>query len=145
MKKLVIDCEFNGPGGQLLSMALVGVDGDEFYVELPLPMKEPIDGWVKDNVVPLLEFEEPLSERDFKKSLEDFLSNYDAVHILADWPEDIKYFCEALITGPGERIDTPPLTMEVRRDLDAESSVPHHALWDARAIAALYKTLEVAA
>lgn len=145
MKKLVIDCEFNGPGGQLLSMALVGVDGDEFYAELPHPIKEPLNGWVKDNVIPLMEFEEPLSHKDFQKCLEDFLSQYDAIHIVADWPEDIKYFCEALITGPGERLDTPPLTMEVRRDLDAESLVPHHALWDARAIVELYNSLEVAA
>jgi hypothetical protein len=32
------------------------------------------------------------------------------------------------------RINTPPLTMEIRRDLDAVSEIPHNALADARAI-----------
>ena len=63
-----------------------------------------------------------------------WLSVYDAIHIIADWPEDIAHFCRALITGPGIRINTPPLTMEIRRDLDAVSELPHNALADARAI-----------
>jgi hypothetical protein len=70
----------------------------------------------------------------FALSLHGFLKTYDSIHIVADWPEDIKHFCDALIIGPGIRIDTPPLTMEVRRDLDADSELPHNALADARAI-----------
>tara|TARA_B100000929_G_scaffold249264_1_gene208549 strand:- start:728 stop:1171 length:444 start_codon:yes stop_codon:yes gene_type:complete len=145
VKKLFIDCEFNSAGGQLLSMALVGADCDEFYAEIPLSNKEPVNGWVKDNVLPLMEFENPLPLDVFQRELEHFLNQYEAVHVIADWPEDIKYFCEALITGPGERINTPPLTMEIRRDLDAPSKVPHHALWDARGIRDLYLELEKAA
>lgn len=61
-----------------------------------------------------------------------------AVQQIADWPEDVAHFCNFLITGPGTRIDTPPLTFEVRRDLDAVSKIPHNALEDARAMRLKY-------
>ena len=47
--EIFIYCEFNGDGGALLSMALVSADERSFYRELPLPLKEPVNGWVKDN------------------------------------------------------------------------------------------------
>lgn len=133
---IFIDCEYNGPGGQLVSMALVDSEMDGFYVELEI--HEPIVGWVKDNVVPLLNKKYQVSRKQFQEMLERYLSKYERVHLIADWPDDIKYFCESLITLPGERIDTPPLTMEIRRDLDAVSKVPHHARWDAIAIKEQY-------
>lgn len=141
---LFIDCEFNSYKGQLISMALVGVKSNspEFYAELKLPNVDLINDWVKENVVPLLEFDKPLSLKMFHEELEAYLNRFDSIHVMADWPEDIQYFCEALVTGPGTRINTPPLTMEVRRDLDADSSVPHHALWDARAIRGKYLSME---
>lgn len=140
MTTLIIDCEFNSAGGQLLSMALVEANSqpstaDEFYVEIT-PVQR-IHPWVAENVMPLMNGD-PVEYSAFQKQLETFLSNYETVHIVADWPDDIRYFCEALITYPGERIDTPPLTMEVRRDLDAPSELPHNALSDARGIRDLY-------
>lgn len=37
MTKIAVDCEFNGFGGQLISMALVTEHGDEWYTRgLPL-------------------------------------------------------------------------------------------------------------
>jgi len=144
MSTLVIDCEFNSYKGQLLSMALVEISTEshpkEFYRELELP-DEPIHEWVNDNVLSLMDRNNVSTVENFHGELEVFLCQFESVHILADWPEDLMYFCEALITGPGERINTPPLTMEVRRDLDADSKIPHHALWDARGIAELYETL----
>jgi hypothetical protein len=38
-----------------------------------------------------------------------------------------------LFIGPGTRLDTPPLTMQVLR-VDTVSSNPHHALYDAWAL-----------
>jgi len=125
-------------------MALVEVSNkdehQEFYRELDFST-EPINDWVEENVLSVMERDNLLTIFEFQAELQSFLSQFESVHILADWPEDIMYFCEALITGPGERINTPPLTMEVRRDLDADSKIPHHALWDARGIAELYETL----
>lgn len=68
-----------------------------------------------------------------------------SVHVVADRPDDIHHFCEALITGPGYRINTPPLSLEIRRDLNdaaALSETPHNALSDARALREFGKRLE---
>ena len=137
--EVFIDCEFNSFKGALITMALVGIDGREWYKAVPL--HEPVAGWVEENVVPVLGDVECLEREAFSYSLAEFLSAYPAVHVVADWPEDIQHFTEALIVGPGLRVDTPPLTMEVRRDLDAPSAVPHNALYDARGIRDLYLSL----
>lgn len=147
--RLFIDTEFNSYKGNLLSMALVAEDPlHEWYHEFPLGTDVSWVGWVKDNVVPLMDtFKEhqpkEMRERIIasgQKNLESWLKRFGTIHIVADWPEDIHHFCQFLITGPGTRIDTPPLTMEVLRDLDTvESEVPHHALHDARAIRDSFK------
>jgi hypothetical protein len=127
---LYIDTEFNEFGGALISMALVSECGREFYEVLPCA--EPGD-WVAEHVMPILGKTE-IPGHQFQAKLQTFLGHFESIHVVADWPEDIQHFCSALITGPGMRINTPPLTMEIRRDLDAESALPHNALADARAI-----------
>ena len=133
---LFIDCEFNGMGGALLSMALVDEAGTEWY-EVTLQNEkrdEEMDPWVEENVIPVLN-KPNISYLEFQASLAKFLNTYQACHIIADFPDDIKHFCECLLTGPGTRLDTPPLTMEIRRDIGARGSViPHNALSDAKAI-----------
>ena len=128
--KLFIDTEFNEFRGKLISMAIVDEDGDYFYESLGCDNP---GAWVAEHVMPIID-KQPISREEMQKRLWMFLSQYDAIHVIADWPEDIQHFCELLITGPGTRIDTPPLTMEVRRDLDCASLMPHNALEDARAI-----------
>lgn len=137
--RLYLDTEFNGFQGALISLALVAEDGREFYEVLPCENPEP---WVAQHVMPVLnkavihyQLVEPHIVLAY--ALSHFLHQFDEVHIVADWPEDISHFCQALIVGPGRRVDTPPLTLEVRRDLPntAEvSAVPHNALEDARAL-----------
>ena len=129
---IFIDCEFNSYKGELISMALVSETSHAFYEVLPLP--ENIDPWVRENVIPVLEKKPLASREEFQMYLEEWLNRFNTIHLIADWPEDIQYFCEALITGPGERMSTPPITLEIRRDLDAKSTVPHNALHDALAI-----------
>jgi hypothetical protein len=132
---IFIDCEFNGHGGELISMALVSEDGSEFYEVLNLDKNYDYVDWVKKNVVPILN-KDPITSDSFKNKLWRFLNKYDDVHVIADWPDDIKYFCQSLITAPGQMINIPNiLTMEVDRSLSTESSVIlHNALEDARAI-----------
>lgn len=127
--RIFIDCEFNEFKGELISMALCDEDGNEFYE--CLECETPGD-WVSEHVLPVL-FRSPISKQEFQRKLGRFLAPYIAIHIVADWPEDIQHFCESLIVGPGKRLDTPPLTMEVIR-IDADSEVPHNALADARGI-----------
>ena len=129
--RLFIDCEFNEFRGELISMALVSEDGGEWYEVLPCA--EP-GSWVAEHVIPLLG-QEAVSLPELQASLHTWLAQFDTVHIVADWPEDIAHFCETLITGPGMRLDTPPLTFEVLR-VDSVSLLPHNALADARALRA---------
>lgn len=128
--RIAIDCEFNGHGGDLISMALVTEDGQEWYRVLHCsnPTK-----WVEQHVMSRLGMN-PVPLKDFQESLKSFLNEFKRAHVIADWPEDIKYFCEALIVRPGVRMKTPPLSFEIK-DIAAPSDVPHNALHDARGIA----------
>ncbi len=132
--RLFIDGEWNGFGGELISIALVAEDGREFYAVLGCDNPAP---WVAENVMPKLGAPLGLHPGESVESVQVrislFLAQFDVVHIVADWPEDIERFCRLLITGPGTRIDTPPLTMEVLR-VDAPSENPHNALADARGL-----------
>jgi len=127
---LYLDCEFNGMGGELMSMALVG-DGDEWYEVLPVP--DSLHPWVSEHVVPHLN-KRSVSRKAFQASLQMFLASSGKSLIIADWPDDIRYFCESLIVGPGLAINTPPLMFELDRSIEYVSAIPHNALEDARAI-----------
>ena len=132
---IYIDTEFNEYKGALISMALVSEDGREWYEALPCPRP---GLWVAEHVMPFIG-KAPLQNSDaLAESLREFLAKFDGVNIVADWPEDIAFFCNAMIVGPGIRIDTPPLTFEVRIGLPDTadiSLIPHNALEDARALA----------
>lgn len=126
---LYIDCEWS-ESGQLISMALVDEKHWSVFYEV-LECLNPGE-WQAVHVMPILN-KAPLSVKRFKQTLGVFLAQYTDIHIVADWPQDIAHFCQALITGPGFRLDTPPLTMEVRR-IDSVSELPHNALADAEGL-----------
>lgn len=137
--RIWMDTEFNEFKGDLISMALVSEDGQEWYSSLECPNPGP---WVREHVIPIL-YSLPVSRTEFALSLQGWLSQFESVHIVADWPEDIAHFCQSLIVGPGMRINTPPLTMQILRDLDSvPSEMPHNALADARAVMASHLTIE---
>ena len=48
-----LDTEYNGIGGELISLALVPDDGDEFY--LTLKTTDPLLEWVERHVLPYLD------------------------------------------------------------------------------------------
>lgn len=131
---LFIDGEWNSFGGSLISLALVPKTGEPFYevIERDPNVDEPIDPWVAENVIPKLG-KAPVSYRHLQHKLGQFLNQFTRVRVIADWPEDIEWFCRLLITGPGERLSTPELSMEIHR-VDAVSSNPHNALADAQAL-----------
>jgi hypothetical protein len=136
--RIWIDTEFNEFKGDLISMALVAEDGREWY---GVTYCDNPGEWVAVNVMPILG-QAPQSIEALQSSAARFLAQFDSVHLVADWPEDIAHFCNFLITGPGYRLDTPLLSMEIRRDLDAVSACPHNALEDARAIKRRHLELE---
>ena len=128
--RIWIDTEFNEFRGALISIALIDEDGREFYRSVGC---ESPGAWVAEHVMPIIGIE-PVPMAELQRDLCHWLAHYDSVHVVADWPEDIEHFCRALITGPGTRIDTPPLTMEVDRSINAPSDLPHNALADVRGI-----------
>jgi len=141
-----LDCEFNGHGGELLSLALVRDDlMDHFYAVAKYDARK-LHPWVKKNVHPfmdkvlpsitILRYNEPA---ELARMIETFLSRDNDPVIVTDWPDDIAYFCRAVITKPGEMVSgIPSLKFEMRR-VDAyptrlADAVQHNAWWDAVAL-----------
>lgn len=131
--RFFIDTEFNSMGGALLSIALVPEDdGPEFYEVIAFNgVLHPWGGGTRsaDHGKAAIPYEQ------VQKRLAVYLMAHHKIEVVAEWPDDIKYFCELLITGPGQRIATPPLQLWVI-DIPGgyESAIPHNALEDARAI-----------
>lgn len=136
---IYLDTEYNGFGGELISMALVAESGEEWYRVLPCP--EPVE-WVKQHVMPVVHKrvcsrDPQLARRRLSMSLGRWLRRFTCVHITADYPADLQLFCQALLLGRGCFLLVPPMTLELRRDLPSvtkSSAIPHNALEDARAL-----------
>ena len=145
-----LDTEFNGFGGALLSLALVPVDGEEFYVTLECT--DPILPWVERNVMPFLDHvpvglvSPRLKRAEAAMALSAYLSADPDPELIADWPEDLTQFCSLLMTGPGLMVPIPPLTFRLVLlpgfSTDANSAVPHNALHDARSLRDHFLSLE---
>ena len=133
--KLWLDTEFNGWEGDLISMGITSEDGKEFYEVLECVYPVP---WVKENVVPLL-LKDSISKGLFTKRLEQYLSQWDSVEVIADWPKDLELFYSSLLVGNGWMISIPKqFSTKLVRGLDTRSLLPHNAIEDARALKTAY-------
>lgn len=141
-----LDCEFNGMGGELLSLALVREDGRPLYLVNELYDADALDPWVKANVMPLMYAPVHLNDAEmagtklsaFAGYLHAYLKGDPDPVIITDWPDDIKYFCQCVIVGPGQMLDIPSLKFEMHR-VDAypttlPGAIQHNAYWDAMAL-----------
>ena len=138
-----LDCEYNGFGGALLSLALVPEDGgEELY--LTFDCEGPIHPWVERNVVPYIgnvpeALKLPIMDRrQSAEAIAMYLGHDDSPEILVDWPSDIELFCGLLSFAPGKMVVVPELVFRLIQTgsfSPAENSaVPHNALHDARAL-----------
>lgn len=135
-----LDTEFNGFGGELISLALVREDAVEMYLatETVYVWHE----WVEKNVIPFIDlawahpYYAPVGM--FGEAIANFLHGDEAPTIIADWPDDIRYFCQCLITGPGQMVAIPQIDFWLQRVDSYPTTLPgavqHNALWDARAL-----------
>jgi hypothetical protein len=162
-----LDCEFDGYGGKLISIGIASLNHTTFYAVLDLYALTPpsIDllactDWVYENVIPNLwpapEFAETTEEygtqpvsgsyayksitrKGLSKALEKYFHGDKEIYIVADWPDDIKYLCELLMTGPGTMIDIPSIAFGIRRvdayPTEIPGAIQHNAMWDAIALA----------
>lgn len=141
-----LDTEFNDFGGELISLALVREDGESLYYVYPEP-KDGYKPWVKENVVPILwSIPSPMPGMAYKLDrgaapsyIAAFLrEDPGPIVIVTDWPDDIKYFCQEVITGPGMMINRDRFVFDMLRVNAYPTSLPnavqHNAYWDARAL-----------
>lgn len=157
--KYYLDCEFFGWGGPIISLALLGEYDQELYLafdqhelEAEARIATLVDErrWMLDNVLPIIDA--PGAEalrvgtsrsqlkRHWPHHIATFLGkNESDIHIVADWPEDIRHLSELLMSGPGQtllpkqrvifewvREDAYPTTLP--------GAVQHNAMWDARVL-----------
>jgi hypothetical protein len=137
-----LDTEYNGWGGELLSLALVPEDGEELYIVLDC--KGPLEPWVERNVLPYLDtvpegLRLPRMGRiDAASTVAHYLAGDPQPLIVADWPEDIALFCSLLLIGSGDIVDVSLIDFRFQRlpgfSTAANSRVPHNALHDARSL-----------
>ena len=138
-----LDCEYNGFGGALLSLALVPEDGGE-DLYLVFDCAGPIEPWVERNVLPFIgqvpeALKLPVMGREqAAHTIAMFLGHDPGPEILADWPTDIELLCGLLSFAPGRMVAVPELRFRLVQTgtfSPAENSaVPHNALHDARAL-----------
>ena len=142
MMKLYLDTEFNGFGGDLISMALVGETfphslagsvTSEFYHAVLC--KAPIDPWVQEHVMPHLNAV-PLMPYLFRAEFHDFIKRFANPEIICDWHADAEHFCR-MLAGPdyGTSLDFAcRITILNTPPGQPVSEIPHNAMEDARAL-----------
>lgn len=137
-----LDTEFNGFGGALISLALVREDGPSLYLIYGLPAA--LDPFVRDHVQPKLESVPAsvairrVSPSQGAYAIEAFLHGDAEPEIVADWPDDIRLCCQALMIEPGVMADIARLRFEIHRvdpyATELAGAIEHNAWWDAMAL-----------
>ena len=140
-----LDCEFNGFGGELISLALTGEAG-ELYLARPEAELNALElhPWVEEHVLPFLSVSgirpDILPVVDFGRAIQSFLAIDPSPVITADWPEDLMHLMQCLIIGPGQMVRIPDLSLCLVVASPYPSmlagAVQHNALWDARSLRA---------
>lgn len=131
-----VDVEFNGFGGDLISIAAVPEDdaAPPFYEAVDCPRAS---DWVRENVLPVLHTT-PRSLAEVAALFADYLTDDAAPVVIADWPEDIAHAAALLTNGRGGRLLNTEVTFRLlgQSDFSADrsSKVPHNAYHDANAL-----------
>ena len=141
--KYYIDTEFDGHKGCLLSIALVGDEGDSVHIQVDI---EPMDLWVRHNVFPLMDTHQASKSdkvylNEVGRVVREFIGEDDCPTIIAGSPVDIGRFCQAISTGKdGQWVsaDYPTMLFEVHNvdcyPTQLAGAVQHNAWWDAMAL-----------
>jgi hypothetical protein len=131
-----LDTEFNGFGGELISIALVPEDSSlpPWYEAVTCTAPTP---WVESNVLPHLDTR-PLTRIEVADRFAAYLLDDAAPLLVADWPEDISHAALLLVTGPGRMKPVRSLRFELVDPVlvgwNKSSAVPHNAYHDAVAL-----------
>lgn len=158
--KLILDCEFTqlNQNTKLISLALVSETGDEFYVELTDTYRlEECSDFVIHNVLPQLSLPRyGMSLLEAQAALKAFLGNFECqLEVCSDAPDwDWDFFCQLAYVEhrwPSHVTNRPINLIHLFRHFGADDiddvglpELPHHALLDARILAAFYRHLAAA-
>ena len=133
-RRAFVDTEFDSFGGRLISIAVVGDQGEEFY---EVVTDTAVNPWVQEHVIPKLD-QYPVSVESARESLVNFIlrSFPDCqLQVYADWPDDLAHFFSLLSEPNGvTRIVTPVVGIFTRPPTVPKPDNPHNALSDARAL-----------
>ena len=131
-----LDVEFNGFGGELISLALVPEreEVSPFYEAVHCAQPTP---WVAEHVLPVLSTE-PVDRAVMARRFEEYLGDDPDPVLIADWPEDIAHAAMLMVIAPGRRIALDRIRFDlldpIGFDSAALSAVPHNAYHDALAL-----------
>jgi len=129
---IFLDAEFNGFGGDLISIGLVCADGQEWYEVAETPAEA--HPFVVQHVLPMLG-KAPIGRDRFAQSLAEFLANVLEPVIIADWPDDIRCLCEGLGQfGSGTRFRLGCTFVLLPQQPPCALQTMHNALLDVRAL-----------
>lgn len=139
-----LDTEFNGFNGTLISLGIVSEKGKCIYLVNKSHPNWNINEWVKENVLPLINYvpigvvPQVIEFNEFPSHLDSYFTDDTDIRVHSDWPDDIKYLCKCLITGPGTMIKIPNIAFHVHRveahPNDIQGCQQHNAIWDAIAL-----------
>ena len=137
-QRIFLDTEFNGFGGEVISIAMVSEDDKEFYELVNYPTAA--HPWVKEHVLPVIGDEMmPVFGSSLRSKLQAYLCQWDEVVIVADWAQDFEIFFNSIYQA-NYLISLPKLSTEYYRGPKDVSAIPHNALEDARALKSGYLT-----
>lgn len=148
MKTLYLDTEFDGFGGELISLALYDPDGASFYEVVRGVIMDPthtmasavakrLEPWVLEHVIPVLG-RAPIGKSAFVAALRTYLLPRTGVRIVADWPEDLIHLFRCLYGENGWQLNFQ-CTAELVLSGPLHSAIPHNALEDAKALAVWHR------
>ncbi|WP_068072859.1 hypothetical protein [Novosphingobium lentum] len=139
-----LDTEFNGFGGDLISIALVPEDEavEPFYEAVACSDPTP---WVAEHVLPVLATRS-LTRGELADRFAHYLIDDERPLLVADWPEDIAHALRLLITGPGQMVPIRSIRFELVdpgiMGPGVPGAVPHNAFHDAVALRAMVLAYE---
>ncbi len=133
-RRAFIDTEFDSFGGRLISIAVVGDQGEEYYGVVTATAVTP---WVQENVIPKLE-QEPIKLEELREQIVSFIIRSFPncqLQVYADWPDDLAHFFSLLSEPNGvTRITNPVVGIFTQPPHQPTPDNPHNALSDARAL-----------
>jgi hypothetical protein len=142
---LYLDTEFDGHGGELISLALADESGKHWYGVF---RNFALHDWVREHVQPCLYALKPTVEGNaalLRHSLKEYMiaRQTSDVVIWADWPDDFAHLMR-LMSGPSYAESFMiPCTMQliVTPDGEPKPETPHNALSDAIALMQWHRSL----